>query len=152
MIKFFRKIRQNLLTESKFGKYILYAIGEIILVFIGIFMALQLNNWNEDKKIQESLDISLTMLKNEIKTNAKKIDDVKDYHIMVRDTLKTLEMPKEAKGIQGALSFWRGMRTPRLQNAAFQTSIQSGISKEMNPKVLEVLNGLYNYQDSYHHC
>lgn len=50
MIKFFRKIRHSLLTENKFSKYLLYAIGEIILVFISIAMALQFNNWNEHKK------------------------------------------------------------------------------------------------------
>ncbi len=51
MIKFFRKIRQRLLTENKFSKYLLYAIGEIILVVIGILIALQINNWNENQKL-----------------------------------------------------------------------------------------------------
>jgi len=50
MIKFFRKIRQNLLMENKTGKYFKYAIGEIVLVVIGILIALQINNWNEIKK------------------------------------------------------------------------------------------------------
>ncbi len=50
MIKFFRKIRQKVLTENKFGKYLLYAIGEIILVVIGILIALSINNWNENLK------------------------------------------------------------------------------------------------------
>ncbi len=50
MIKFFRKIRQHLLTENKFSKYLLYAFGEIALVMIGILLALQVNNWNEEKK------------------------------------------------------------------------------------------------------
>ena len=50
MIKFFRKIRQNLLLENRTGKYFKYAIGEIILVVIGILIALQINNWNEDRK------------------------------------------------------------------------------------------------------
>ena len=45
MIKFFRKIRQNLLMENKTGKYFKYAIGEIILVVIGILIALQINSW-----------------------------------------------------------------------------------------------------------
>ena len=49
MIKFFRKIRQKLLTENKFSKYLIYAIGEIVLVVIGILIALQINNWNENK-------------------------------------------------------------------------------------------------------
>lgn len=50
MIKFFRKIRQKLLLGNKFSKYFLYAIGEIILVVIGIIIALQVNNWNESRK------------------------------------------------------------------------------------------------------
>ncbi|MCX2719179.1 DUF6090 family protein [Lentiprolixibacter aurantiacus] len=50
MIKFFRRIRQQLLTENNFRKYMIYAIGEIILVVIGILIALQINNWNEGRK------------------------------------------------------------------------------------------------------
>ena len=53
MIKFFRKIRQRLLTDNKFSKYLLYAIGEIILVVIGILIALQINNWNAEQKIKK---------------------------------------------------------------------------------------------------
>lgn len=50
MIKFFRKIRQNMIKENKVSKYVLYAIGEIILVVIGILIALSINNWNESRK------------------------------------------------------------------------------------------------------
>lgn len=53
MIKFFRKIRQNLLSEGKTGKYFKYAIGEIVLVMIGILLALQVNNWNQRLKNEE---------------------------------------------------------------------------------------------------
>ena len=50
MIKFFRRIRGKLLSEGKTGKYFKYAIGEIVLVVIGILIALQINNWNESRK------------------------------------------------------------------------------------------------------
>jgi hypothetical protein len=50
MIKFFRKIRQKMLTENKFIKYLLYAVGEIILVVVGILIALAINNNNEARK------------------------------------------------------------------------------------------------------
>jgi len=50
MIKFFRRIRQRLLTENKFSKYLIYAIGEIVLVIIGILIALGINNQNDQRK------------------------------------------------------------------------------------------------------
>lgn len=53
MIKFFRNIRRTLINEGNTGKYLKYAIGEIILVVIGILIALQVNNWNEDRKEKE---------------------------------------------------------------------------------------------------
>lgn len=63
MMKFFRKIRQRILKEKKFSKYLLYAIGEILLVVIGILIALQVNNWNqgrlnilEEKSILENIN------------------------------------------------------------------------------------------------
>ena len=55
MIKFFRKIRQNLLSEGKTRKYLKYAIGEIIHVVIGILIALQINNWNNNMQ-QDKLE------------------------------------------------------------------------------------------------
>ena len=50
MIKFFRKIRYNLMEQNKTGKYLKYAVGEIVLVVVGILIALQINTWNETKK------------------------------------------------------------------------------------------------------
>jgi len=49
MIKFFRRLRQKLLAENRFSKYLIYAVGEIILVVIGILIALQINTWNENR-------------------------------------------------------------------------------------------------------
>lgn len=74
MIKFFRKIRQKLLTENKFSKYLLYAIGEIVLVVIGILIALSINNWNEKKKGKEVLNQYLSSLKENIKEDIHVLD------------------------------------------------------------------------------
>lgn len=74
MIKFFRKIRQRLLTENKFSKYLLYAIGEIILVVIGILIALSINNWNEEKKLKlKSKEYSENLI-SDITTDVKNLD------------------------------------------------------------------------------
>lgn len=62
MIKFFRKIRHKLISENKFSKYVLYAVGEILLVVIGILIALQVNNWNQkriERKIEQNYISSL---------------------------------------------------------------------------------------------
>lgn len=69
MIKFFRKIRQTLLTENKFSKYLLYAIGEIVLVVIGILIALQINNFNEQRKDSEKEQVILKQLKEDYETD-----------------------------------------------------------------------------------
>lgn len=54
MIKFFRRIRKKLLSENKLSKYLIYAIGEIILVVVGILIALAVNNWNQEQKDHRS--------------------------------------------------------------------------------------------------
>ena len=66
MIKFFRRIRQKLLEENRFSKYLIYALGEIILVVIGILIALQLNSWNEVKKENKEEQRILALLKEEV--------------------------------------------------------------------------------------
>lgn len=75
MIKFFRKIRQKTLTENKFGKYLTYAIGEIILVVIGILIALSINNWNERRKDVKREIKMLYDIQNDVNKNIKNIDE-----------------------------------------------------------------------------
>ncbi len=70
MIKFFRKIRQNVLNEGKTSKYFKYAIGEIILVVIGILIALQVNNWSENQKDRNEERNALIDLKEEFLYNS----------------------------------------------------------------------------------
>ena len=66
MIKFFRHIRKSLLMENKTGKYFKYAIGEIVLVVIGILIALQINTWNEKQKLIRNERELIISLKKEI--------------------------------------------------------------------------------------
>ena len=98
MIKFFRKIRQKLLSENKFSKYFIYAIGEIILVVIGILIALQVNNWNEERKsnietnkIREELNAEF--YNNRIVLN-ERIKDLKIANSNVRIVLSLINKEK----------------------------------------------------------
>ena len=74
MIKFFRHIRQNLIMKNKTGKYFKYAIGEIILVVIGILIALQINNFNESRKLEKSKQSLMLALKNELIENKNSLN------------------------------------------------------------------------------
>ena len=77
MIKFFRKIRQNLLMENKTGKYFKYAIGEIVLVVIGILIALSINNWNDNRKNRISERKLLDNIHRDFVQNKIQFDTVK---------------------------------------------------------------------------
>lgn len=85
MIKFFRTIRQKLLSENKFSKYLIYAIGEIILVVIGILIALSLNNWNDKRKNDNIKHLLINDLILELQSSKKSLKDA----ITMGDTLIT---------------------------------------------------------------
>ncbi|MBT5427884.1 MAG: hypothetical protein HOK84_16890 [Bacteroidetes bacterium] len=74
MIPFFRTIRKKLADDNKPIKYLRYAIGEIVLVVIGILIAIQINNWNEANKRREKELHYLTNIKTDLYLNIKQID------------------------------------------------------------------------------
>ena len=98
MIKFFRHIRKSLLMENKTGKYFIYAIGEIILVVIGILIALQINNWNENRKANIQETIYLEDLKNDFGYDIKTLNNMvskNDLKIKNITTILSLLYSKE---------------------------------------------------------
>ncbi len=87
MFKFFRQIRHNLLAEGKITKYLKYAIGEIVLVVLGILIALSLNNWNQNrienqvekrllKELFENLSLNENVLEASIQEEYKSITSI----------------------------------------------------------------------------
>lgn len=75
MIKFFRRIRFQLMSENRMGKYFKYAVGEIILVVIGILIALSINNYNNNRQQRKIEQAYLLSLQSEFKTNLEKINN-----------------------------------------------------------------------------
>jgi hypothetical protein len=104
MIKFFIKIRQQLLTEKKFRKYLMYAVGEIILVIIGILIALSINNKNEIRKNEDKFFSNLLLVHKELENNIQGTTSNLNYyfkkdsliHSIMADTL-TIEDYKNAQ-------------------------------------------------------
>ena len=89
MIKFFRTIRQHLLSQNKVSKYLFYAIGEILLVVIGILIALNINNANEKRKNGDKIKSILLEIQKDLETDITSAVRVFDNY-MVADTIQDL--------------------------------------------------------------
>ncbi len=90
MIKFFRHIRKDLMGKNKTGKYFKYAIGEIILVVIGILIALQINNWNENRKESAEESILLEQLLIDFNSNLEQLDQKISMRVNFKNSSKQL--------------------------------------------------------------
>jgi len=86
MIKFFKRIRQRMIKENRFSRYMLYAIGEIVLVVIGIMIALQVNNLNEQNKAERLAVDYKIMVKSDLQRDTAFYKDYIRY--MKEETVK----------------------------------------------------------------
>ena len=97
MIKLFRKIRQKMLVENKFSKYLLYALGEIILVVIGILIAVAINNSQQQKITLKKEQTYLKGLQQEFITSQRKLNELlevnKQNYVGVKTILETISNP-----------------------------------------------------------
>ncbi len=172
MIKLFRHIRKSLLSENKMSKYFKYAIGEIILVVIGILIALQINNWNEQRINNNSAKIYIENIREELEAQIKNLNEVfvnrfqrkinglqsaKLYHenpTLVNDTLSFLnEISYGAVGSYGVESFNQGV-FESLINTGVIGNIKKDLRNEIqnhygNSKLISILSQeqASNYQD-----
>lgn len=90
MINLFNKIRKQLLIEDKMGRYLKYAIGEIILVMVGILLALQVNTWNNNRELKREELKVLKSLKQEFIVNLKKFDKAYEFHLNRKKAIETM--------------------------------------------------------------
>ena len=125
MIKFFRKIRQDLLSKGKTGKYLKYAIGEIILVVIGILLALQINTWNENRIDSKRLNLYTQSLLNDLELDKKRL-----IECMVFDSTKVSIIDRLSDPVQDFIEDLsdRGILTIKsikVNNATFKTMSSS---------------------------
>jgi hypothetical protein len=104
MIRFFRLIRHKFIAENKFSKYLLYAIGEIVLVVVGILIALQVNNLNEKRKMEAKVSENLHSLAQELRTNKEilqiNLERVKNQIVIginMIDSLNNNTVPEEQR-------------------------------------------------------
>lgn len=152
MIKFFRKIRQKLVEENKVGNYLKYAIGEILLVVIGILIALQVNNWNEQRKDNNKEKIVLQSLHSEFEGNKEKIQASIQLHEATlgttKDLMKLFKQPNstlKAYNLDSLIERSLGFRDISTSQSAIEDLISSGnlnlISSQNLRKLIFEWNG-----------
>ena len=91
MLRFFRQIRQRLITEKKITKYVVYVIVEIFIVIIGILIAIQVDNWNEERNNIAQEKLILQSIHRELESNRSILDECDksvEYRIACADTLQ----------------------------------------------------------------
>jgi hypothetical protein len=116
MIKFFRKIRYDLMEKNKTGKYLKYAIGEIVLVVIGILIALSINNWNENRKNIAKKEMHLKALEIEFISNLTQLNIVLSYDdIVLKSTKRLLQLNPE-----NIIEMESDSMRHRLQNSSYR--------------------------------
>jgi len=154
MIKFFRRIRQRLLSENKLSKYLIYAIGEIILVVIGILIALQINNWNNDRLERESEIIVLQEILGNLERDVEILNMTKGWNnLWIRNNQKVLDHLEAKSALTDSLRWYYNFLTG---GAGFQPILvgyenlkSKGTDIIRNDSLRMAISELYDHR--YHH-
>ena len=149
MSPIFKRIRQKLADENQFLKYSRYAIGEIVLVAIGITLAFQVNQWKDDKEEQELEIKLLTEIQNGLKSD---LVDVKVNHKWQSDILKSqykvidwLQSDVEAND---SITYHFSMAIKRtsfmISTAPFESLKEFGLNRVSNDSITQKIITLYD--------
>ena len=148
MIKLFRKIRYELIEKNSTGKYLKYAIGEIILVVIGILIALSINNWNENRKLQnEELNLLADIKTNLISSynNFKFNSESNQIAIIQYEKIEyyienNLKYNVELDSAFGVFTFWS---TPFITSSSYNTLQTKGINLIKNKDLRQEIVNMF---------
>ena len=148
MISFFRNIRQKLLSQNRVTRYLVYALGEIALVMIGILLALQVNNWNETKKNRafEKEILSLidqNLLKDSILITAE-LNDARMGNTLTDSLLKQINLRNYDERLNGWMGKIITFQRFKSQSSAFEVLKSKGIDNISNKELQLVLMEYYD--------
>ncbi|WP_242082433.1 DUF6090 family protein [Aestuariivivens sediminis] len=151
MIKFFRQIRQRLLSEGKTEKYLKYAIGEIVLVVIGILIALSINNWNEERKQRQKEMVNLIAIKGDLENdlNTEFIPGISYYSQANKDLsrLKDFYLNKATVPKDSLLKYFLNNQSEWyfiLNKGAYENLKSTGIDIISNDSLRNKISSLYS--------
>ncbi|MFH4966584.1 DUF6090 family protein [Gaetbulibacter sp. M240] len=148
MIKFFRKIRQDLLLKGKTGKYLKYAIGEIVLVVLGILIALQINNWNEKRKENATISTYLKGIMVDLNNDTKRFDVIiKNLNEQIENNSKVFENKNyQTLPIDSiVLTITSYFNDYKISDQTYQKLKNSGLANQLGSKELnDAINNYYS--------
>ena len=155
MIKFFRNIRQNLIMENKTANYLKYAIGEIVLVMIGILLALQVNSWKEQRTLRMEEKSILEELNANLNTNISVLENYITNQLKEQSDIRNIIQQFENKSPYSD-SMGMHLRNVRkgeylsLVTSAFESLKSIGFdlvrSKELRSKIINLFN--YDFEQN----
>jgi hypothetical protein len=152
MINFFRKIRKKLADDNERLKYMRYAIGEIVLVVIGILIALQINNWNEERKlVNVEIDILKGIKQNLLMDTLDLNHNIRRYKEMfTRDSIILIyvadKKPLDSLVEDKLSDLWRSNMTIMLHNSYFDEAKTKGLSIISNKSLRDSISRLYEFR------
>ena len=116
MIPFFRKIRKKMADDNRPLKYMRYAIGEIMLVMVGILLALQVNNWNENRKLRQIEIKLLTEIKNDLEETLIEVkNDLKNHEFYLKASNSLRKILKSEKIESDSIGYYFNLSKGDLQ-------------------------------------
>lgn len=156
MFRFFRKIRQVLLSENKTSKYTIYAIGEIFLVVIGILLALQINNWNEQRKQEKQTHELFILLRESIMSDTASFNrNINTFHTALENAewLKNAvltDTPYDLE-IDTALVKIRRLNSPKSDYKIFDRILAVGIENIKDNILKNEIQHYFEDSESFEH-
>ena len=137
MIKFFRKIRYNLMGQNKTGTYLKYAIGEVFLLVIGILIALSINNWNEQRKREVLKENYIQSIKKDLEQD---IFELNTHSEAINNSLKILN------NLKNRLQNPSANVDTLIQIARYEFNPNYIVAKRFNNKHIQFINFYWKYR------
>jgi hypothetical protein len=129
--------------KNKIGALVI----EVFSVMLGVFLGFAISDWSESQKEKAKFEALMTNMTSEIRANQQKIEQMIDYHRMLRDSTRYLLNQNEKKITKP--TFFRGVNTLTFSDSGYQTGIQTGLFNKLNLENIQAINEVYTKQRNY---